>query len=107
MISGLDDEQLLEYLLTSDYIENYKPEEYRYLLHKFKYYYRILWGRKKLELGELEMKIKFLESELESKEKTIYEELTKSANLQNKIDLSEKERKLTWRERIMGKIKKF
>ena len=32
MISELTDEEILEYLMTSDIIENFRPDEYKYLI---------------------------------------------------------------------------
>lgn len=107
MINELTDEQILEYLMTSDFIENYKPEEYKFLLHKFRYFYRILHGnhnriKSDNEFNELQLKL-----EIDSLKKQLTNEQIKSADLQNQIDLSKVERKLTWKERWSGKIKQF
>jgi len=107
MIGELTDEQILEYLMTSDFIENYSPEEYKFLLSKFKYFYRILHGRYTLEKGQKDFQIEELNKVIESMKKLIEQEQIKSAQLQDKIDLSAKERKLTWKERWDGKIKQF
>ena len=40
----LNDDDILEYLMTSDFIENHNPEEYKFLLHKFRFFYRILFN---------------------------------------------------------------
>lgn len=103
----LTDEQMIEYLLSSDFIENYKPEEYKFLLHKFRYFYRILHGNHTRIKGDLEFEIKQLNLQIEDAKKQIDAEQIKSASLQNTIDLSKKERKLTWKERLSGKIKPF
>ena len=42
MISELTDEEILEYLMTSDIIENFRPDEYKYLIFKFREIYRVL-----------------------------------------------------------------
>lgn len=107
MIGELTDEQILEYLLTSDFIENYTPQEYKFLLTKFKYFYRLLHGKYTLEKGQKEDEINRLNSIIQSMQNTIYQEQVKSSELQNKIDLSKKERQLTWKERWQGKIKQF
>lgn len=107
MIDELTDDQILEYLMTSDFIENYSPEEYKFLLSKFKYFYRILHGRHTLEKGQKDFQIEELNKVIESMKKLIEQEQIKSAQLQDKIDLSAKERKLTWKERWDGKIKQF
>lgn len=107
MIPNLDDEQILEYLMTSDFIETYSPEEYKFLLSKFRYFYRILHGNFSLYKTEKEGEIHLLKSSIESQNKLIFSEQVKSAELQNQIDFSKKERKLTLKERLTGKIKQF
>ena len=37
MISELNDEEILDFLMNSDFDGDFKPEEFRYLLHKWKY----------------------------------------------------------------------
>ena len=107
MINELTDEQFLEYLMTSEFIENYKPEEYKFLLHKFRYFYRILHGNHTRIKSENEFTKEQLISEVESLKNLLKNEQIKSAQLQDKIDLSIKERKLTWKERWDGKIEQF
>ncbi len=103
----LTDEQLLEYLMSSEFIENYKPEEYKFLLHKFRYFYRILHGNHTRIKGDLEFELEQVNKQIDSAKKQIIFEQTKSTDLQNQIDLSKKERSLTWKERLSGKIKQF
>ena len=107
MINELTDEQILEYLLTQDFIENYKPEEYKFLLHKFRYFYRILHGNHTRNKSDNEFIISQLKLEIDSLKTQVTQEQVKSTELQNKIDLSKKSRKLTWRERWEGKINQF
>jgi len=107
MINELTDEQILEYLMTSDFIENYKPEEYKFLLHKFRYFYRILHGNHNRIKYDNEFNESQLKLEIDSLKKRLTNEQIKSADLQNQIDLSKVERKLTWKERWIGKIKQF
>jgi len=103
----LSDEQLLEYLMTSEFIENYKPEEYKFLLHKFRYFYRILHGNHSRIKGDSEFMIKQLQEQIKSLSDQVLQEQIKSTQLQDKIDLSKKERVLTWKERWKGKINPF
>jgi lantibiotic modifying enzyme len=107
MINELTDEQILEYLMTAEFIENYKPEEYKFLLHKFRYFYRILHGNHTRIKSDNEFSESQLKSEIESIRKQLTEEQTKSSDLRNQIDLSMKSRKLTWKERWDGKINQF
>lgn len=105
MISELTDEDILEYLMTSEFIENYRPEEYKYLLHKFKYFYRILHGNHTRIKGDKDLEIKNHKDSLESIRKDIERIQIENADLKNKIDLIPSERKLTIMERLTGKIK--
>ena len=45
MISELKDEEIMEFLMTSEFEDDYKPEELKYLLVKFRYFYRTLYQR--------------------------------------------------------------
>lgn len=105
MIAELSDEEILEYLMTSDFIENYNPDEYKFLLHKFRYYYRILHGNFSRTKGDLEFRIINLEKEISILNNEINKEQSKSADLQNQIDMSKKERQLSFKERLSGKTK--
>lgn len=103
MISELNDDEILNFLMTSDFEENYKPEEFRYLLSKFRYYYRIIHGKSETQLVDFEGQLAKLNELIESQENQI--NLLRYENSQ-KEDLigSLKMRKLTLMERITGKI---
>ena len=45
MISELTDEEILDFLMTSDFEDSYSPEELKYLLLKWRYFYRLHQGR--------------------------------------------------------------
>jgi hypothetical protein len=107
MVKELTDEQILEYLMTSDFIENYSPEEYKLLLFKFRSFYKILYGKHKLYKDDKEFELKNLQSTIDGLRNSLTQEQVKSSNLQNSIDLLASERKLSWKERWEGKIKKF
>jgi hypothetical protein len=47
----------LEDLLTSEFSDNHTPQEFRKLLMKFKYYYRLLYGQYQTKKNELENQI--------------------------------------------------
>jgi predicted RNase H-like nuclease (RuvC/YqgF family) len=103
----ISDEKIFEYLMTSDFIENYKPTEWKFLLLKFRSFYKNLRGSKERELEIKEKEISDLRNKISSLEQNLIKEKTLSVELQNKIDLSKKERKLTLKERLSGKIKRF
>jgi hypothetical protein len=103
----LTDDEILEYLMTSEFNETSKPEEFKFLLHKFRYFYRILHGNHTRIKGESDIKIQKLNDIIKGLENKYEQEKIKSVELQNKIDLSEKSRKLTWKERFLGEISKW
>lgn len=103
MISELNDQEIIDFLMTSDFEGDYSPEELKYLLSKWRYFYRVLNGKlerltddkdgdfrrfKDLE-EQNSLLIKDLEQQIIEKDETIY-------HLRNK--------KLSWKERISGKI---
>ena len=99
-----DDERILEYLITSEFDDNLSPEDLRYLLFKFRYFYRIISSRstsieieKKRFNFEIES-LKQLKNEEIQIEKKSYDHLL---NIYNSIT----SRKLSFMERWKGKIK--
>jgi hypothetical protein len=106
-MKDISDEEILEYLINSDFNDIDKIEQFKFLLFKFKYFYRILHGNLERIKGEKDVKISQLENKIKSLENKINLEMIKSSNLKNKIDTSNKERRLTWKERFNGKIKKW
>lgn len=102
-IYKISNEEILDLLMTSDFNENYKPEELKYLLMKFKYFYRLMNGKRESIETYKEGKI----SEICDKLTNCEEELR-----QTKIKLAKKEdficqlenKSLSLSERIKGKI---
>ncbi len=103
MISELKDEEIMDFLMTSDFEDDYNPDELKYLLIKWRYFYRLAHGKHELLKTDTTFEINKLESEIKSKELRVNELLTEIANGQNIID-SLKNRKLTLKERFSGKI---
>jgi hypothetical protein len=103
----LNDESLFEYLMTADFIENYRPDEWKFLLLKFRSFYKVLRGNKERIENEKDYQIKILQNQLESLTINLEKQQIISSNLQNKIDFSERKRKLTWKERFKGEIERF
>lgn len=103
MISELNDEEILDFLMNSDYEGDFKPEEFRYLLHKWKYFYRILNGRAELAKVNHDGEIRQLLSEKETLSKSLFDVQVDSAQKEDTIN-SMKSRRLTWNERLKGKI---
>jgi len=103
MILELTDEEILEFLMTSDFENEYKPEEIKYLLFKWRYFYRVLHGKVDLIKSDKEFEIESLVGEIE-RLKTINKELMVKNKDQEEKLLQIKNRKLTLKERISGKI---
>jgi hypothetical protein len=103
-ISELNDEDVLNFLMTSEFTEgDYSPSEFRYLLTKWRYFHRYFQGRNEQTKMSLEDTIKRLQEELEVAKKGEYDVQVKVADKDNLIN-SLKSRKLTWKERFSGKI---
>lgn len=103
MISELTDEEIIDFLMTSDFEQEYKPEEYKYLLNKWRYFYRVLHGRSEISKIEYEGQINILSDNVNSMNVQINQ--LKSMNVQKDEDIEIlKGRKLNWKERISGKI---
>jgi hypothetical protein len=103
MISELKDEEILEFLMTSDFEGDYKPSEFRYLLIKWRYFYRILHSKHELRKGDHESDLRKL-TELIEAEKNENAKLKSIVSDKNFEIESLKSRKLTLKERFTGKI---
>lgn len=103
MISELNDEQILDLLMTSEFDADLSPSEFKYLLIKWRYFYRILHGRLERTTDDLAFEIKLKENELVDLKKQNYNIMVECADNQNTIHLL-KNRKLTLKERWSGKI---
>ena len=102
-IKELTDEEILDFLMTSEFNENYSPEELKYLLKKWRYFYRLFNGRYERVRNDSEFEIETLKSEKMDLSLSILKLQVDVANRDNTID-SMKNRKLTWKERLSGKI---
>jgi len=103
-IKEIKDEELLDYLMNSDYEEDLNPDELKYLLSKWKYHYRLLHGKNTMLKSEsLSYKDKYEKSvsEIDYTKKLLKKEINEYKTTIRKL----KNRKLTWKERLTGKIK--
>jgi hypothetical protein len=96
MISELKDDEILEFLMTSDFEGDYSPTELKYLLTKWRYFYRILNGRSDRDVQNLEYQIRSKDLQIENLKSEVV----------NKDDIitTMKNRNLTFKERWSGKI---
>jgi cell division protein FtsB len=103
MISELRDEEILDFLMTSDFEQEYKPEEFKYLLMKWRFFYRILNGRYELQKTNSDHDLSSLSEEIKRLKTQISELQTSVADKENQIHQLQN-RKLTLKERMSGKI---
>ena len=103
MISELKDDEIMDFLMTSDFESEYKPEELKYLLYKWRYFYRLLQGNSERFKSDATFEIEKLQQKLDFSENKEQGLLIQITNKQNIID-SLKNRKLTYKERFSGKI---
>lgn len=103
MISELKDDEILDFLMTSDFEDDYSPVELKYLLTKWRYFYRVLHGQSENKMTNLESEIKNLKESVEQSKIDAIKYQNQIANKQNIID-NLKNRELTWKERFSGKI---
>jgi hypothetical protein len=100
----LSDEEILQYLMTSDLNENFRTEEYKFLIFKFRDFYKILHGKHQLHKIQSDKII----SEFESSNRILQNQISENEvqkNLAiNALESIPKQRKLTFKERITGKI---
>ena len=103
MISKMTDEEMLDFLMTSDFENNISPEEFRFLLNRWKYFYRVIYGRLERTKQDLTHEVDTLKQQVESLEMSRMAVQVESARKDDIID-SMKNRKLTFKERWTGKI---
>ena len=103
MISELNDEEILNILMTSEFENNFSPTEFKYLLKKWRYFYRLQNGVLERIKDDLLYKIDNLNNEVDSVKKQNYLIMVDSAQKEDHI-LQLKNRKLTFKERWTGKI---
>jgi hypothetical protein len=103
MISELKDDEILEFLMTSEFQDNYSPSEFRFLLFKWRSFYRLIHGVYERDKNKSESDIKKLSSDIENFKK-------ENESLKHLISKKEKEynrlanKKLSIKERLLGKI---
>jgi len=99
----LSEEEILDYLMTSDFNEGLTPDEFTFLLLKFRYHYRLTRGKNESLFIGLESRIKEIENLRDNTKKEIESYKKKAEEAERKFN-ELRERKLTWRERFKGKI---
>jgi hypothetical protein len=103
MLTNLTEEDIMNYLMTSEFTEGLTPDEFKFLLLKFRNFYRVSSGRIQLLKADIEAKDKEVDNTKQYSQKEIskFKEEAELAQSQLKKIL---ERKLSWKERWHGKI---
>jgi len=97
MLNLITEQEILDYLMTSDYNEGLTSEEYRFLLLRFRYYYRMNHSATQ----GLKHRMDDIAKESLDKEQECQNLRGEMDKLRNDLE-SEKNRKLTWKERWNG-----
>ena len=66
MISELNDEEILNLLMTSEFENDLSPMEFKFLLKKWRFFYRILHGRMDRVKDDSNYNIDMLKGEVEA-----------------------------------------
>lgn len=103
MISELSDEEILNFLINSEFEGDFSAKELKYLLIKWKYFYRVLYGNLERIKDTKDNEIRNLNSEVEILKKNLTITQIERLEKENAVN-SLKNRKLTWKERLTGKI---
>ena len=100
------DREIIDYLLSSDYEENLTEDEYRYLLKKFKQFYRNSLLKNEQLAHQIDNVNKETKDKLLAKDVDTQNKEKKIQAMQSKLDvlINSLNRKLTLKERIKGKI---
>ena len=102
-MQSFSEKDILDYLMTSEFNEGLTPDEFKFLLHKFRYHYRLTYGinqNLKIEIDDLKKKIENNQNHTKKIIDSVNYENLKSQERYNRLI----NRKLTWIERIKGKI---
>lgn len=102
-ISELNDDDILNFLMIDDFENDYSPKELKYLLMKWKYFYRVSQGKNEQIKKHYDSLLYTLEEKIKIKEDSETDLQIKVVKKDELIE-SMKKRNLTWRERFLGKI---
>lgn len=105
-MNHISEDEVLDYLMTSDFNEGLSPDEFIFLLRKFRNFYRISHGKTENLKVELSGRIRDLEEFRNSKnlevEKYLFDKIEAEKKVQKMRQILN--RKLSWKERFLGKI---
>ena len=99
----LSDNDILSYLMSSEINEGFTSEEFKFLLFKFRYFYRLTHSKNESLKYQIDNLANEINSLSEQKKIEIKNLISQNQQLEIKYN-SLINKKLTWRERIKGKI---
>jgi hypothetical protein len=103
MVNVLSENEILNYLMTSEFIDGLTPDEFIFLLKQFRYQYRLANGKfenSKYQIDKQKEEIDSLKLQYENTIKSITIDKQKAEKEYNRLV----GRKLSWKERFSGKI---
>jgi len=103
MISELNDDEILDLLMTSEFENNLSPVEFKFLLKKWRYFYRLQNGKMERIKDDLTYNISSLKGDIENLKNQNHKIMVDCAQKDDEIHQMQN-RKLTWKERWTGKI---
>ena len=107
-LNNINDNELINYLLTSEFDDSELTSNMlRFLLLKFKYFYRIQYSRNQILKDDLELKVKSTDEEIKFLKKQILDSNKEKDFFKNEFEYLENSllnRKLTFKERWKGRL---
>ena len=102
-MQNFSETDILNYLMTSEFNEGLTPDEFKFLLYRFRHHYRLAYGMNERLKTESDGVKKILEEKELCMKKIIDNLNSEKASSEYKYNRLIN-RKLTWKERIKGKI---
>jgi hypothetical protein len=102
-VQEFSETDILNYLMSSEFNEGLSPDEFKFLLYKFRYNYRLIYAKNESMSTKLEKALMDLGATKFNFEKNINNLNSEKVEAEKKFEVL-KNRKLSWRERIKGKI---
>lgn len=103
MIQELSENEILDYLMSSDFEEGLTPDEFKFLLYKFRNFYRVA----SCSISNHKDRMEFAIEESKRIQTQTEEKISKIESEKNELHSKIEKlftRKLTWEERLKGKI---
>ena len=103
MVSELSETEILDYLMTSDFEEGLTSEEFKFLLLKFRHYYKKVYCGYTTEKDKIDSIRRNSEESQKIFEHRLQDSINQKKELENKFS-EVINRKLSFKERFIGKI---